>query len=71
MDGTETKRSIAIEYTHRLNLYQVNDFLDIINQSADKEECAEMVSDILESRGYRERFIIGKDGRAKLKWSEE
>lgn len=66
------KRSVALDYTHRLNLYQVNDLIDFINNDKDREKCVKEVNDVLLFRDYRERFEINKEtGRVQLKREEE
>lgn len=66
------KRSVALDYTHRLGFYVVKNLVDYINNDNDREECAKEVNDILSFRGYRERFEINKEtGRAQLKKEEE
>ena len=66
------KRSVALDYTHRLNLYQVNDLIDYINNDKDRQKCARAVNDVLLFRGYRERFEINEEtGRVQMKRDEE
>lgn len=66
------KRSVALDYTHRLSLYQVNDLIDFINNDKDREECVKELNDVLLFRGYRERFEIDKEtGRVQMRMEEE